>query len=351
MQFRDRVKQTTATTGTGAYTISALAVPGSTTFAASFSDGATVPYCCASETDYEVGIGTYTAATNSLSRDTILSSSNSGAAVNWGAGDKDIFCTVPATAMPVYRSTNPTVTTNPAFTGARWINTSTGEQFVCIDATVGNNKWVGSLGTYVVDTTVGLLIDYDFVSGISGSTVIDQCGNHNGAISGATRVVDGLYFDGNDYINCGVVDFPTSECTLWVVGRSDDFDGHRGVSGMDQTSTSTASALFYHKVADTNKNLVFLNASTANPRHNGFSFNFCSTFDGVSTCNYWYGDLASTTATSGFHGSGIPTGPLYVGCGVHNRVRADFFIGTLRAFRLYNRALTPAEVWLLSRTA
>lgn len=146
MQFRDRVKQTTATTGTGAYTISALAVPGSTTFAASFSDGATVPYCCADDTDYEVGIGTYTAATNSLSRDTILSSSNSGAAVNWGAGDKDIFCTLPAVSLPVYTTSDPTISTNPPLLGAKQINVITGEEWVCTNNTPGANVWRGNGG-------------------------------------------------------------------------------------------------------------------------------------------------------------------------------------------------------------
>ena len=47
--------------------------------------------------EFEVGLGTVTdAATDTLSRDTIISSSNSDAAVNFSAGTKDVFCTLPA---------------------------------------------------------------------------------------------------------------------------------------------------------------------------------------------------------------------------------------------------------------
>lgn len=93
---KDRVKETTATTGTGTVTLL-----GASTGYQSFSaigDGNTTYYCIAEQTgsDWEVGIGTYTASGTTLSRTTILSSSNSGSLVNFGAGDKDVFVTYPA---------------------------------------------------------------------------------------------------------------------------------------------------------------------------------------------------------------------------------------------------------------
>lgn len=92
----DRVKETTTTTSTGTYTL-AGAVDGFQTFG-TIGDGNTTYYACSDGVDYEVGIGTYTASGTTLARTTILESSNSDAAVNWSAGSKQIFCTLPANA-------------------------------------------------------------------------------------------------------------------------------------------------------------------------------------------------------------------------------------------------------------
>jgi len=90
----DRIKETTTTTGTGTYTLG-----GASTGFESFSvvgNGNTTYYCCTDGTDFEVGIGTYTLSGTTLARTTILQSSNSDSAVDWGAGSKDIFVTQPA---------------------------------------------------------------------------------------------------------------------------------------------------------------------------------------------------------------------------------------------------------------
>lgn len=91
---KDRVKETTATTGTGTLTL-AGAADGFQAFSV-IGDGNTTYYAITDGTDWEVGIGTYTLSGTTLSRDTILESSNSGSAVNWGAGNKDVFVTYPA---------------------------------------------------------------------------------------------------------------------------------------------------------------------------------------------------------------------------------------------------------------
>jgi hypothetical protein len=91
---RDRVRETTTTTGTGTVTL-AGAVSGFQSFSV-IGDGNTTYYTITLGTDWEVGIGTYTASGTTLSRDTILESSNSGSAVNFGAGTKDVFVTYPA---------------------------------------------------------------------------------------------------------------------------------------------------------------------------------------------------------------------------------------------------------------
>lgn len=91
---KDRVKETSTTTGTGAFTL-ASAPTGFQAFSV-IGDGNMTYYTITDGTDFEVGIGTYTLSGTTLSRDTILDSSNSGSAVNWAAGSKDVFVTYPA---------------------------------------------------------------------------------------------------------------------------------------------------------------------------------------------------------------------------------------------------------------
>ena len=91
---KDRVKETTTTTGTGTITL-AGAASGFQAFSV-IGDGNTTYYTIAGGSEFEVGIGTYTLSGTTLSRTTILESSNAGAAVNFSAGTKDVFVTYPA---------------------------------------------------------------------------------------------------------------------------------------------------------------------------------------------------------------------------------------------------------------
>jgi hypothetical protein len=75
--IKDRVKETTTTTGTGTLTL-AGAFSGFDSFA-EIGDGNTTYYSCTDGTDFEVGIGTYTASGTTLSRDTILESTGATA--------------------------------------------------------------------------------------------------------------------------------------------------------------------------------------------------------------------------------------------------------------------------------
>jgi len=107
----DRIKETTTTTGTGSYTL-AGAVSGFESFN-TIGDGNTTYYVATDNVDFEVGIGTYTASGTTLARTTILQSSNSDAAVNWGVGSRDVFCTVPAEKM-AFLDANGNLTGGPA---------------------------------------------------------------------------------------------------------------------------------------------------------------------------------------------------------------------------------------------
>lgn len=94
--YLDRVRETTATTGTGIYTL-AGAVTGFQSFAG-VGDGNTCYYAATDGTSWEVGLGTW-ATGGTLARTTILASSNGAAAVSWGAGSKAIWLDLPAVAL------------------------------------------------------------------------------------------------------------------------------------------------------------------------------------------------------------------------------------------------------------
>jgi hypothetical protein len=106
-----RVKETTTTTGTGAYSL-AGAVAGFRTFVVGVGSGNTCGYNVDDGLNYEYGIGTVVDSTpDLLSRDEIIASSNSGAAVNWGAGAKNVICTpIPEIDYPSTRK----LTVDPA---------------------------------------------------------------------------------------------------------------------------------------------------------------------------------------------------------------------------------------------
>jgi hypothetical protein len=93
---KDRVKSSTTTTGTGTITLGAAAT-GFQSFAV-IGNANTTYYTITDVATgaWEVGIGTYTASGTTLSRDTVLESSNSGNLVNFGSGSKDVFVTYPA---------------------------------------------------------------------------------------------------------------------------------------------------------------------------------------------------------------------------------------------------------------
>ena len=91
---KDRVQETSTTTGTGTFTL-AGAVSGFQSFSA-IGNGNTTYYAIVLGSEWEVGIGTYTSSGTTLSRTTVLESSNSGSLVNFSAGTKNVFVTYPA---------------------------------------------------------------------------------------------------------------------------------------------------------------------------------------------------------------------------------------------------------------
>ena len=103
----DRVKETSVTNGTGAVTLNGT-YGGFQSFLSAIGDGNTTYYAIENDSFWEVGIGTYTQSSNTLSRDTILKSSNDNDAISL-VGVSRIFCTYPSDKA-VYLDTNNNIT-------------------------------------------------------------------------------------------------------------------------------------------------------------------------------------------------------------------------------------------------
>ena len=103
--LNDIVQDTTATTGTGSYTLSGSAPTGRQSFATAVGVGNKVYYRALDTAgNWEIGIGTLS-ATTTLARTTIIASSNANAAVNWLAGNKTIINILPS-SKAVYEDEN-----------------------------------------------------------------------------------------------------------------------------------------------------------------------------------------------------------------------------------------------------
>jgi len=94
-KLNDRVKESSATTGTGTITLGG-AVSGFESFSAGIGGDNTTYYCIfeTGTNNFEVGFGTLNSGASTLARTYVISSSNSDAKVSF-AGPTEVFCTVP----------------------------------------------------------------------------------------------------------------------------------------------------------------------------------------------------------------------------------------------------------------
>ena len=184
-----RVKETTTTTGTGTLSLGG-AVAGYQTFVAGIGDLQPCYYTITEGNNWEVGIGTVTDGTpDTLSRTTILASSNAGAALNLAAGTKDVFVDAPAQAFNV-PSDNPIINGNMEIwqRGTTFTNPAT--------ATHSADRWIryGPTGATVTRSTnaptvaqAGVLFNYSYsidvttadLSGVNLHEIVQKIEGYN----------------------------------------------------------------------------------------------------------------------------------------------------------------------------
>lgn len=211
----DRVQETSTTTGTGTYTL-AGAVLGYQSFAA-VGNGNTCYYCAMgvdgngnpNGDGWEVGLGTYTAAGTTLARTAVLASTNGGAAVNWAAGTRRIFVTIPAGGAPPFLLTN---ATGLPLAGLATPPPSTELDYVEFTSNVSPTATTEATADTIV---TGSSVAYD------GSTVvlIEFFAHNARADTGAAgrTMTFWLYQDGSSIGSIGLVSTPAASASNSIV--------------------------------------------------------------------------------------------------------------------------------------
>jgi cytoskeletal protein CcmA (bactofilin family) len=181
----DRVKETSSTTGTGNFTLA-----GATTGFRRFNDGVgsanTCYYVITDNTDYEIGLGTLSNSAT-LARTTVITSSNSNSAVDWGAGTKDVFTTYPGTKA-VIQDANGEVSLGSAL-GVFGAVSVGGTLAVTGDTDVAN---LSASGTFDVAGTTNLA-----TATITGTLAVSS----NASVGGTFKITGGV--SANSTLNVG----------------------------------------------------------------------------------------------------------------------------------------------------
>jgi hypothetical protein len=148
---KDRVKETTTTTGTGTVTLLGAATGFQSFSAIGNSNSTYYTIVAQTGTEWEVGVGTYTSSGTVLSRTTVLSSSNSGSLVNFSAGTKDVFVAYPAELAAFANGDGVVVENYTTLTGAYTMTTGkSGMSVGPVTISSGSSFTVGSGQRWVV---------------------------------------------------------------------------------------------------------------------------------------------------------------------------------------------------------
>ena len=158
----DRIQETSVTSGTGTLTLDG-AVVGFKPFS-TIGNNNTTYYCIFGAVDWEVGLGTYNAGT--LTRTTVLSSSNSNNLVNFTAETKNVFVDLPA-SKAIYRDAAGLV---PEF--------ATAAQGAKADSAL---QTITSSDGSIAVSTVGTAVDLTVSAASPASTLLGQVRNQTGA--------------------------------------------------------------------------------------------------------------------------------------------------------------------------
>lgn len=186
--YADMVQESTATTGTGTYDLGG-ARSGFQTFVAGVTTGATVTYCCSDGVDWEVGEGVVTDATpDTLTRATIIASSNADAAVNWATTNKNVSLVIPA-GRSVIKDASGNLA-GQTFSGDVSISHATDPALSVVDST---NTATTKLQSLDSSGNVGTTSAHDFIVKAHNSTAVTFDSAQKGTFAGDIATTGNAY--------------------------------------------------------------------------------------------------------------------------------------------------------------
>jgi hypothetical protein len=246
---------------------------------------------------------------------------------------------------------NPSCDTNPSKQYALWLNSDTGEVFVCTDNTPGKNVWKGQLGTVIAFSEVtafDVLGDGSAVAlfQLDGDTN-DTGGNYNGTWKGTEQYDVGKFgqaakFDGSSYISFSPIDLANKSFTLscWIKVTTVK-DGNYFL-GSVLGSTVTSSNLYVGFRNTTTFSVAFYSNDVNIPlNENDFTddfHHFVVVYDSSTKESKLYVD--GKFVASGTHPYGDYKGSLDV-IGAAGGYR---FAGLVDQVRVFNRVLSDSEI-------
>jgi len=189
--LKDRIKETTTTSGTGTYTL-AGAESGFEAFS-QIGDGNTTYYCCTDGSDFEIGIGTYTLSGTTLARTTILQSSNSDSAVSWASGStRTIFCTYSADKSVFLDASNQLVINGTSVTStAAELNILDGVTATAAEINIMDGVTATTAELNIMDGVTSTTAELNILDGVTASAsdinLID--GITNGTVAASKAVI------------------------------------------------------------------------------------------------------------------------------------------------------------------
>jgi len=212
--IKDRVQETTTTTGTIPVVLGG-AVVNYVAFGSVLANNDTTYYAIISPSEWEVGLGTYSSGTNSLSRTTVYASSNGGSAVNFSAGTKYVYIDALADRL-LMKDANNTIA-SPTFSGSLQ-GTPTAAAASSLAAQVVQVDF-GTLPVNAKSFTVTIATDlWNAATIVTASPWAGTTSPNNGSLTGDEYEMDGFTVVASKSATTGQIDLYVNSSDLFIAG-------------------------------------------------------------------------------------------------------------------------------------